>query len=142
MLQSHKRAGLPTYAFFQDIRKAFDTADHNAMLLNLHRRAFQGNLWHVVSNLYRKVCARVKPNGCLSETYHVDQEVAQGCPLSPLPHNIFTDDLLCRHHAASGPDMVQLFLRAEAYADDLLCVADSQASLQLLIDVCYAHSHE
>ena len=142
LLQDRKQAGLPTYAFFLDIKKAFDTADHNAMLLKLNQHGVCGSLWNVVSDLYQKGHAHVRVNGCASESYHVQQGLAQGCPLSPRLYNIFMDDLLRSLHATGGPELVGLFLRAQAYADDLLCVAASQHDLQCLIDVCRQHSHD
>ena len=102
LLQDRKQAGLPTYAFFVDIKKAFDTADHNAMLLKLNQDGVCGSLWNVVSDLYQKGRAHVRVNGCASESYHVQQGVAQGCSLSPLLYNIFMDDLLRSLHAAGG----------------------------------------
>lgn len=62
-------------------------------------------------------------------------------PWHPLD-NLFIDDLLGRLHAVGSLGIIQLFLRAQAYADNLLRIAHSQAALSLLIAICRAHSQE
>ena len=36
-LQEHMEQGKPVYAFFLDIKKAFDTVDRDMMLIKLHQ---------------------------------------------------------------------------------------------------------
>lgn len=135
-----------------DIRKAFDTADHTAMLLKLKTKGVRWKIWHVIADLYKKGNACVKMNGHTTATYEVKQGVAQGWPLSPILYIMFMDDLLDQRNSADRGGGIALpapcppldeanhITHGQGYADDLLCLDRTVEGLQSDIDICYQHS--
>ena len=74
-----------------------------------------------------------------SNSFNVEQGVAQGCSLSPILFSIFINDLL------KEIEQTELGIQLSSgkkvggmlFADDFVGVSDSKESLQKLIDVVY-----
>ena len=80
------------YAFFLDIKKAFDTVDQSMLLIKLHRAGVRGRVWNVIKNCYEQARSYVTLEGLFSNFFDIKQGVAQGCLLSPVLFIIFMDD--------------------------------------------------
>jgi Reverse transcriptase (RNA-dependent DNA polymerase) len=138
VVQARKHAGLSTYASFLDVKKAYDTVPHDALMYKLHRKGVQGKSVRVIQAMYAGASSRIAYGGSVSSPYPIERGVAQGCPMSPLLYAVFIDDLLHDLHSLSADDGVQLQTPtgkpyshvAQSYADDLVGVAVSAASLQ------------
>jgi Reverse transcriptase (RNA-dependent DNA polymerase) len=89
VMQARKHAGLSTYAFFLDVRQAYDTVPHDALMYTLHRKGVQGKCLRVIQAMYAGASSRVAYGGSVSEPYPIGQGVAQGCPMSPLSYAVF-----------------------------------------------------
>jgi Reverse transcriptase (RNA-dependent DNA polymerase) len=99
--------------------------------------------------MYAGASSGIAYDGSVSAPYPIERGVAQGCPMSPLLYAVFIDDLFHDLHSSCAADGVQLQTPsgepyphvAQSYADDLVGVAVSGASLQRIIDVVHAHSN-
>ena len=76
-----------------------------------------------------------------SDSFNVEQGVAQGCSLSPILFSVFINDLL------KEVEQVELGIQLSSgktfggmlFADDFVGVSDSKESLQKFIDVVYSY---
>ena len=51
-------------------------------------------MWHVIKKMYESSKSAVLLEGEKSDTFTIEQGVAQGCSLSPILFSIFINDLL------------------------------------------------
>jgi hypothetical protein len=126
---------MPTFLFFVDFRKAFDTVWRDGLFKRLWDGGVQGKAWRVVRALYSDIRSAVKVGDRTSRYVQVHQGVRQGCPLSPTLFNCFIDELAeSLTRAGMDEEAVALATRWLKYADDVLLLAESADNLQLLVD--------
>ena len=76
-----------------------------------------------------------------SDTFTIEQGVAQGCSLSPILFSVFINDLL------NEVEQIGLGIQLSSgktvggmlFADDFVGISDSKESLQKLLDVVYSY---
>ena len=135
-LQGRQRLDKPTFLFFIDFRKAFDTVWHDGLWNQLWKSGVQGKAWRILRHLYGNVRAQVRVGDRLTKPVRMRQGVRQGCPLSPVLFNLFVDELAQRLRAAGyGVGLTDQELHALLYADDVVILAESKEDLQKMIDV-------
>ena len=85
-----------TFAFFLDIQKAYDTVWHDGLWYKLWDVGVKGRMWHVIKKMYNNMSSgsAVLLEGEKSDSFNVEQGVAQGCSLSPILFSVFINDLL------------------------------------------------
>ncbi len=143
IINQRKAEGRLTYAFFLDVKKAFDSVWHDGMWSKLWDKGVRGRVWDTVRNMYSKMRSRVRVNGVTSSDFPVLRGTAQGCTLSPLLFNIFIDGLLDAVDAAGlGALIGALRLPGLMFADDFCGTTDDDDKLQRLIDVVYDYLQE
>ena len=85
----------------------------------------------------------VKWNGIFSRTFDVTTGVRQGGILSPQLFTIYVDDLLIAlRKSGVGCHIIDKFIAAIMYADDLALLAPTRSSLQKLLNICYDYGIE
>ena len=136
------RAGRRTFCAFVDVRKAFDVAWRDAVLLKLTEFGICGALWSVIADLLSDTSARVIVNGSISASWPESAGVRQGSVLGPLLFNILFNSIadairtvcpgvsLSTDRSAPVASRVALLL----YADDLVVLAEDAAQLQRALD--------
>ena len=70
-----------TYAFFLDLRKAYDTVWRDGLLYKLWQAGVRGRLWHYIDSLYRTSRRAVRVGGHISEVIEIDLGVPKGHPV-------------------------------------------------------------
>ena len=88
--------GLPTYAGFIDLRKAYDTIPHELLFSKLEANGITGHMLSFLKTLYRDSTVQVKTGeapGILSDPIPIERGLRQGCPASPILFNIFINDI-------------------------------------------------
>ena len=101
----------------------------------------KGRMWRVIKKIYMSSRSAVLLEGEKSDSFNVDQGVAQGCSLSPILFSVFINDLL------KEVEQVELGIQLSSgktfggmlFADDFVGVSDSKESVQKLIDVVYSY---
>ena len=92
LIQTNMDKGLFTCGVFLDLRKAFDTADHNILLGKLQYYGFRGitSAWFSSYLSDRKQTTEIA--GRISEQAYINCEVPQGSILGPLLFLIYIND--------------------------------------------------
>ena len=94
IVQGRLREDKKTYAFFLDIQKAYDTVRLDDLWYKLWDMGVKGRMWRVIKKMYMSSRSAVLLEGEKSDSFNVDQGVAQGCSLSPILFSVFINDLL------------------------------------------------
>jgi exonuclease III len=141
ILQEAGKANKTVYAFFLDVRKAYDTVWRDGLSYKLLEKGVDGKLWRVLRDLAVKSTSQVRVNGDLSEAFPLSVGVGQGDPLSTLLFDIFIDDLVAGLHdtcSEHGICMGQTDVASLLYADDANALSFTPSGLQSLMD--YIHT--
>ena len=128
----------PLYAFFLDIKKAYDVVWREGLFYKLKAKGVKGKMWRVLLDLFSKSQSSVRIAGEMSESFPLMVGVGQGDPLSTLLFDIYIDDLLESMHADGGPKGICVAqgveVRALTYADDLNGLTLDPQDLQVSIN--------
>ena len=87
-------AGKKSYVVFIDLKKAFDTVPHEAMLMKLRNIGVTGRALAFIRNLYEVSEIKVRGKFGVSDAVPYLRGVRQGCPLSPILFDVFINDVL------------------------------------------------
>ncbi len=121
------------YIALLDVRKAFDTVWHHALLVE---KGIQGAYWKFIDLCYSSSTSCVLWNGAISSPFQIQQGVRQGAILSPLLYCIFANELLDIPTTASiGIQVKDIYCGALMYTDDLALLASTPEALQELLDL-------
>ena len=139
--QGRLREDKKTYAFFLDIQSAYDSVWHDGFWYKLWGMGVKGRMWRVIKKMYESSKSAVLLEGEKSDTFTIEQGVAQGCSLSPILFSVFVNDLLKQVEQtglgiqlSSGKTVGGML-----FSDDFVGISDSKESLQKLLDVVYSY---
>ncbi|VDM05163.1 unnamed protein product, partial [Schistocephalus solidus] len=71
------------YTTFADLKKAFDTVNHDGLWKTMQKVGCPERFTHMVRQLHEGRMARVTDNGTVSEAFAMTNRVKQGCVLAP-----------------------------------------------------------
>ena len=143
------------YAAFIDVRRAFPSVPHDAMLTALYDTAkVGGKCFRAISNLYNGLTSTVAVGDATSAPYGVECGTREGAILSPWLYSVFIDPLLQRlsdpaasrqGSRASIRSPLQddpMYIPCVGFADDLALVSSTAEGLQDLLNVAAAWANE
>ena len=140
ILNDARRQPRPLCLAWLDIRNAFGSIPHAALVTTLNHMGFPPNLVSMIANVYTGASTEVLTPLGKTEPIPIHSGVKQGCPLSAILFNL-TLELVIRQCKATAETLPRGPLRHHgfslavlAYADDLVIMARNPASLQLLLD--------
>ena len=126
------------HACFVDIRKAFDSVDHDILMDKLLDSGIPVKYVNIIKYWYSNQFVKVRYKSELSNEWKIHRGVRQGGVLSGLLFGIYIDSLIqkisgmkygCRLGIHSANVIV--------YADDMVLLAPSATGLQLLLNEAY-----
>ena len=88
--------------------------------------------------MYREVSCSIKLNNQLTDWFPINNEVKQGCLLSPPLFSLYIEDLVAELKSArAGIDINSDHVAALFYGDNIVLLAHNEESLQLELDIVY-----
>lgn len=81
------------FAFFVDLKAAFDWVDREKLKKRLERIGTSVRLRRRIMETYKETRCRVKVDNRKSEEFWTKKGVRQGCPMSVVLFNVFLGDL-------------------------------------------------
>ena len=121
------------YACFVDFQKAFDSIPRHLLFEKLLGHNITGQFYNCIRNMYTKDLACICVDGKITESFHINKGVKQGCILSPLLFNIFLSDMpkfLGISQDSSPLNINQTeTISSLLWADDLLMMSKTEQSL-------------
>ena len=144
---SRRRAcGLRTYLFFSDLKKAFDTVGHQALLRKLRAGGVRGASLQFFNALYRDPSIGARLSCGITDAMKYLRGVLQGCPASPTCFVTYINDAFVALEKGGGvavPGMrltgsdvedgtLELFLGL-LFADDTVTSANSVDQLRRVL---------
>ena len=94
IVQGRLREDKKTYAFFLDIQKVYDSVWHDGLWYKLCDMGVKGRMWCVIKKMYEFSKSVVLLDGEKSDTFKIEQGMAQGFNLSPILFSVFINYLL------------------------------------------------
>lgn len=144
LFQRCRDVNCDVYACFVDYTKAFDKCQHGKMMESLRRTGIDTKDMRIISNLYWGQKAVVRVEEKCSEPVEIRRGVRQGCVLSPLLFNLYSEDIF-----RESLDGIQGGIKINGeninnirYADDAVLIASSLENLQELVNSLNVTSKE
>jgi hypothetical protein len=136
ILASRKERGLPTFATFIDVRKAYDTVWREKAYVEMHEAGINGKLWRQLQNMHKGLTRRVRHPVGLTDPFDVERGVAQGAVESPWVYSIFIDGLAkALKKAGHGIMVAGRRVPLLMYADDVVLLASTQSELEAMMAI-------
>jgi hypothetical protein len=137
--------GQKTWLIFVDVKKAYDSVPHAALLRKLAAMGVHGRFYEFFRSLYKtsKFVVAGSTGSCSREdawkrACRILRGVRQGCTSSPLLFDVFVDDILHEGEAWAVPipcseKGVELSCPGLLFADDLVIAAGSESDADAAI---------
>ena len=118
------------HLLYLDIKKAYDSVNHEQMLETLTILGFPNQLIKIIKNIYKdSIGSIITPNG-VTEPFIISKGVKQGCPLSPTLFAIFVEPLLSWLEESNlGIKIQERYYTIGGFADDLVVTTSSYENL-------------
>ena len=135
--------GSSVFCAFLDASKAFDRLVHSGLFLKLLNRNVPKIFLDIIIYWYSDLLCRVRWDDCFSQSFQVLAGVRQGGILSPDFYNLYVEDLIAILKSLNvGCYVLDIFLSALLYADDMAILAPSVKGLLLLLEACSEYCSE
>lgn len=132
---NYRNSNSDVYACFIDISKAFDNVDHGILMNKILTCGVPAIYVNIIKYWYSNQLVHVRHSSCNSEEWSIRNGVRQGGVLSGLFFGLYIDSLLDKVSACKYGCKLGIFKsNILAYADDLVLLAPSAMSLQILIN--------
>lgn len=120
------------FTCFIDLKKAFDSVIHPALILKLAKIGIGGKYISAIQSMYKNIRLHVKINNDeMTEAFPSDVGVFQGDNLSPNLFNIFINDITKIFDSSCAPITIgSRLINSLLYADDLLLMSETEEGLQ------------
>lgn len=144
LLQKCRDQRKDVFACFIDYEKAFDRVQHKKLFEVLQRAGIDYRDIRILKNLYWNQTANVKISGKTTNNIKINRGVRQGCILSPLLFNLYSDIIFKKalEETDIGIKINGLPINNLRYADDTLVMAENIEDLQKLLTMVNRASEE
>lgn len=129
--------GSTMYLASLDIKKAFDTVNHEKLFISIAKTGVPQPVIEVLRNWYNKLFVSVRWGSSYSDIFAVLSGTRQGSVISPTLFNMFVNAFITNLRAMSiGCTIKSVFLGCLLYADDMILLCPSVRGLQTMLDNC------
>lgn len=135
MFQRCRDVNVDIYACFIDYHKAFDRVKHDKLINVLEKIGIDDKDLQIIINLYWNQSAYITIDGDNSEEIEIRRGVRQGCVLSPLLFNIYSEQIFNEslQDIEAGILLNGTRMNNIRYADDAIIFADGFEGLKELV---------
>ena len=136
IIEKHREFRKPLYLCFIDYKKAFDSVIHDRLWQEMLKMGFSPHLVNLIRKLYVKQRDCVRTSSGVSDWFTIGQGVRQGCVISPLLFNIYSEVIMrialdqFKGNICIGGRVVTNL----RYADDVCLLAGSATEMQEILD--------
>ena len=130
------------YICFIDYEKAFDRVNHTAMILCLQDRGVDSKDLRFITYMYWNQYAAVRTQSGLSDDIKIKRGVRQGCILSSVLFNLYTDIIFRSMKHLKGVVIGGDSITDSRYADDTALLAESEEEVQETLDLVNSKGKE
>lgn len=144
LVQRCRDVNKDAYLCFVDFKKAFDTVNHEQLLNILQKTDIDDKDVKIMASLYWGQTARVRVGNEFTELAEIKRGVRQGCILSPLLFNIYSEEIFKKslENAKEGIRINGELTNNIRYADDTVILASSIEELQQIMERVNVASEE
>lgn len=136
--QAHMTARKQLHMVFVDFRKAFDSVIHCKMLEIIDSYGVMPETSRLIANLYNGAHGSLSWKGLTTECFETPVGVRQGCPLSPVLFNLYTEAMMREWKEEVShllpPDVSGDKYWELRYADDLVLFARSAEDATFMLE--------
>ena len=111
ILRRRSLANEPTFVFFIDVKKAYDSPSHEGLYHTLHHYGVRGKYLRVVKNMYSNSRVVVRVSGKLSDPFKLRVGVRQGAPEGPIFWALYFNRSLASVRGVGMPTGLKRFTR-------------------------------
>jgi len=135
LVQRCRDVGRDVYVCFIDFSKAFDRVQHDKLMHILRNMGLDGRDLRIISQLYWGQSAFINIDGEQSRDIEILRGVRQGCVLSPMLFNVYSEHIFKKalENSDKGILVNGQLLNNVRYADDTIIIAGSLEDLQELM---------
>ena len=133
LAQKHIEVQKEMYVCFIDYAKAFDRVKHENLINCLVDIGLEGKDVRVIANLYWHQQAAIRVENDISDYTPIQRGVRQGCVLSPILFNIYTELIFRQFENLKGTTIGGMNISNLRYVDDTVLVSDTKDGLQELV---------
>ena len=142
MAQKHLEVKKEMYVCFIDYAKAFDRVKHENLIDCLKEIGLDGKDIRVITNLYWHQKAAIRVDSDISDYTSIQRGVRQGCVLSPILFNIYTELIFRQFDHLKGTTIGGRNISNLRYVDDTVLVSDTKEGLQNLVTAAKIESEK
>ena len=137
----YTQANTNVCACFVDISKAFDSVNHDILFSKLRDLGIPTSIINMINFWYDNQFASVKYHNSVSHEFQISNGVRQGGVLSGLLFNVYIDSLISNISKMKvGCRLGLISSNIIAYADDIVLLAPSIPSLNMLVNTAYTEA--
>lgn len=143
LIQNCKDVQKDIFICFVDYEKAFDKVRHSKLIEILQKLDINQKDLRCIQKLYWEQKAVIRVGTELSEEIDITRGVRQGCILSPLLFNVYSEEIFQHlENINAGVKVNGVNINNIRYADDTALIADSLEGLELLLQKVNQYSQE
>jgi hypothetical protein len=135
LIQRCRDMNKDVYICFIDYAKAFDNVKHEKIIEVLHKIGVDYRDIRTIASLYWGQTAKVKVGSTLTNKIEIKKGVRQGCILSPILFNIYSEEVFktALEESTEGIKINGEIINNIRYADDTVILASSMEELSCLM---------
>ena len=143
LIEKYRKSGRTLFLSFLDVEKAYDKLNRRTLLIVLEKLGVPSKIRNLIRGMYLKTKARFIFGDIMTDWVPLKKGVRQGCILSPLLFNMYTEELTRRiRKEGLGVMIGENPLGTLLYADDVVLIAEEREDMQKLLDISADYGRE